>query len=48
MFICTRTWPRRKDEEEFCLARFGYRPGDYAEDFWSGRATMSGTRTASI
>ncbi len=26
-----------KDEEEFCLARFGYRPGDYAEVLgWTG------------
>ena len=26
-----------KDEEEFCLARFGYRPGDYAEHLaWTG------------
>ena len=26
-----------KDEEEFCLARFGYRPGDYAEILdWTG------------
>lgn len=26
-----------KDEEEFCLARFGYRPGDYAERLdWTG------------
>lgn len=26
-----------KDEEEFCLARFGYRPGDYAEHLgWLG------------
>ena len=23
-----------KDEEEFCLARFGYRPGDFAEHFF--------------
>jgi cytosine/adenosine deaminase-related metal-dependent hydrolase len=26
-----------KDEEEFCLQRFGYRPGDYAEQLgWTG------------
>lgn len=26
-----------KDEEEFCLERFGYRPGDYAEQLgWTG------------
>ncbi len=26
-----------KDEEEFCLARFGHRPGDYAEQLdWTG------------
>ncbi len=26
-----------KDEEEFCVARFGYRPGDYAESLgWTG------------